>query len=377
MPVTLLEDQLSELVAIPSVNPGFGGVGEDGVATHVAKFLRQRGLEVEEQEVFPGRRNVVARIEPNELSGRPAVLLESHMDTVAASEWREGDPFIPRIQDGRLYGRGACDTKASLAVMLAVADHFSRHPGELKSPLVFAASVDEEVGQRGAFQLVRSQGALAGAITGEPTRCGIVHAHKGFFRCRLEVRGVAAHSAFPEKGDNAILRMGRVLARVAAYLEELKQRPQHPSLGGATLSVGTIRGGEAINVVPDRCSIELDRRMLPGETEDAVRKEIEGLIGDEDGGAIDEIVVRPGLNTDPEDPFAAALESAVKSHNQGHCDFEAAPYMTNATAYAAAGIPALVFGPGDIAQAHTDSEFVELAELDKAFSILKTFLHDE
>ncbi len=377
MAASLVEDQLSELVAIPSVNSGFGGPGEDAVGKHVSKFLRQRGLKVEEQEVFPGRCNVVARIEPEDLAGRPGVLLESHMDTVAAREWKEGDPFIPRVVDGRLYGRGASDTKASLAVMLAVVDYFARRPGELKAPLVFAASVDEEVGQVGAFKLMDLGLPLAGAITGEPTQCQIVHAHKGFFRCRLGVRGVAAHSAFPEKGDNAILRMGRVLTQVAAYLEELKGRPGHPSLGCPTLSVGTIRGGEAINVVPDRCSIELDRRMLPGETEEVVRREIEALVGGETGGGIDETVVRPGLNTDPQSPFAAGLAAAVKRHNQDRCEFQAAPYMTNATAYAAAGVPALVFGPGDIAQAHTDSEFVELAELDKAFSIFKTFLSYE
>ncbi len=376
MDTTLLQDQLGELVAIPSVNSGFGGVGEDAIVKHVSKFLRQRGLDVEVQEVGPGLRNVIARIEPEGRGGEPAVLLESHMDTVAAADWAKGDPFIPRIEGGRLYGRGACDTKASLAVMLGVVDYFVARPGALRTPLVFAATADEEVGQSGAFKLMESAGALAGAITGEPTLCQIVHAHKGFFRCRLMVRGVAAHSAFPEKGDNAILRMGRVLTRIASYEEELKGRPAHPALGAPTLSVGTIHGGEAINVVPDRCSIEIDRRMLPEETEETVRAEIEALIEPE-GGTVEEGVVRPGLNTDPGSAFAAGLETAVKRHCEGRCEFLAAPYMTNATAYAAAGVPALVFGPGDIARAHTDAEFVELAELDTAFAILKDFLSHE
>jgi acetylornithine deacetylase/succinyl-diaminopimelate desuccinylase family protein len=361
---------LKDLIALPSVNPSFGGSGEAAVADYVEAFLRKAGLKPIRQEVFPGRHNVVVQI-----GGEgQAVLLEAHMDTVAVEGWHSGSPFDPVEKAGRVYGRGACDTKASLAVFLATAAHFADHPDHLARPLLFAATVDEEECQRGAFRLMETQPDLAGAITGEPTLLDIVHAHKGVMRIQARTTGVAAHAAFPQRGDNAILHMGDVLQRLRQYGLDLGGRSPHPSLGHPTINAGTIRGGQAVNVVPDSCIIDLDRRMLPAETEASVVGELQQLLAGLDRAALEPpYLVRTGIETSPDHPFAARLAAAVRKE-KGECSFLVAPYMTNATAYAAAGVPSLVFGPGDIAQAHTKDESVAIAQLDAAFRVLVNFL---
>lgn len=366
--VTLLKD----LISLPSVNPAFGGTGEAAVADFVADFLDNAELTPERQEVFPGGRdNVYARVGD---AAEPAILLEAHMDTVAVENWFSGSPFDPVEKDGLLYGRGACDTKASLAVFLAVAAHFAQNPRKLRAPLIFAATIDEEEKQAGAFRLMESGLQLQGAITGEPTVLDIVHAHKGVLRLKVKTEGTAAHGAYPERGDNAILRMAPVLSRLNEYEKTLAAHPGHSSLGKPTLNIGTIRGGQAVNVVPDACEIDLDRRLLPDETGAAVLADIGQTLAGLDRVRVERPYLnRGGIDTAPETPFAEALAAAVRSQ-KGNCGFSGAPYMTNATAYAAAGVPSLVFGPGDIAQAHTRDEYVESAQLEAAFHILVNFL---
>jgi acetylornithine deacetylase/succinyl-diaminopimelate desuccinylase family protein len=362
---------LKDLIALPSINPSFGGAGEAAVADYVEDFLERCGADPERQAVFPGRDNILARIGP---AGQPAVLLEAHMDTVAAEGWFSGNPFEPVEAEGRIYGRGACDTKSSLAVFLAVTRYFAEHPERLKQPILFAATIDEEEKQSGALRLMEAGHALSGAITGEPTLLDIIHAHKGVLRLLIRSEGVAAHSAFPERGENAILRMGRVLERLEAYQAELARHPGHPALGRPTVNVGTIRGGAAVNVVPDACVIDIDRRLLPQEEGGSVWERLRALVADLPKVAVEPPYLdRRGIDTPLEAPFARALGKAVE-REKGSCLYSVAPYMTNATAYAAAGIPSLVFGPGDISQAHTKDEYVELAQLERGFRILVDFL---
>ncbi len=364
---------LKDLIAIPSVNPSFGGTGEAEVANFVSSALSAAGIEPERQGVLPGGRdNIIGRVGADD--GQPAILLEAHMDTVGTEGWHSENPFEPVEKDGRIYGRGACDTKASLAVFLALAEHFSRCPETLRQPLVFAASIDEEDAQSGAFRLMEAGLPIDGAITGEPTRLRIVHAHKGTLRFRVRTAGVAAHSAFPERGKNAIAAMAPVLSRLNEYMRSLAERSPHPGLGRPTANIGLIRGGQAVNVVPDSCAIEIDRRLLPEETGEGAMAEIRRLLMDLPDTIVEEpLVARSGLDTPVDSPVAARLATAI-SNSEGEALFETAPYMTNATAYAAAGIPSLVFGPGDIAQAHTRDEFIEIDQLIRAFRILKRFL---
>ncbi len=372
MDLLKLTQLLKDLIALPSVNPSFGGSGEAAVADYVLAYLEKAGLKPERQVVLDdGRDNVFVRVGEKE---GPAILLEAHMDTVATEGWLSGSPFDPVETEGRIYGRGSCDTKASLAVFLAVAAHFSRQPETLRVPLVFAATIDEEEMQTGASRLMEAGLDLQAAITGEPTLLDIIHAHKGILRFKIRTEGVAAHSAFPERGENAILKMAPVLSRLAEYESNLAARPAHPTLGRPTVNVGTIRGGQAVNVVPDSCVIDIDRRLLPDETGDEVLEEVRRTLSGLGKVTVESAVLdRVGIDTPVDSPVAEALAAAVRK-NKGDCQFLSAPYMTNATAYASAGIPSLVFGPGDIAQAHTRDEHVEAAQLESAFRILVDFL---
>ncbi len=253
---------LADLVRIDSVNASYeGGAGEKEIASWVQRFFAQRGIEVWEQEVFPDRPNVIARLRGRDPSRR--VILEAHTDTVSVQGMRI-PPFEPRIEDGKLYGRGSCDTKAGLAAMMHAAA--SLHEEGIQPPcdVWLAAVVDEEFFYRGVVQLCEGLTADA-ALVAEPTGLRAVIASKGVLRWRIVVRGKAAHSGKPHLGVNAINQMARVILAMEEDHQRLAARV-HPLLGPATLNVGVIRGGVQVNFVPDSCSIEIDRRLLPGET---------------------------------------------------------------------------------------------------------------
>jgi acetylornithine deacetylase ArgE len=365
---TNLAHLLSELIEIPSVNPAFGGTGEAQLGAWVEHRLRRTRADVWTQEVAPGRRNIFAALHPR---AQPALLLDAHLDTVAvAGNWTT-DPFRALELEGRIYGRGACDTKGSLAVFLSVFEGLARAATRVARPLVFVASVDEEAEQRGAFAAVEGL-ALSGAIVGEPTQCRVIHAHKGFVRFSLRAKGRAAHSAFPERGDNAIFRMASALRRLEAHAADLARRPPHSALGVPSLNVGTISGGIGVNVVPDRCLVTVDRRTLPGETAATVQREIESVIGDEAIDIVD-VVERRAVFTPTDDPLVCSMLRALEQCGVPALP-EGAPYLTNATAYASAGVPSIVFGPGCFDQAHVPDEYIAVAELTRAADVLRCLL---
>src|SRR6266581_858823 len=271
---------LRELIALPSVNPACAPAndsraGEHHVADFLAAVAGSSGLEVEFQEVFPNRANLLARMSP---SGRPRhrILLAPHTDTVGGES-----PvlFQPREKDGRLHGRGACDTKGSVAAMLAALMELARSPRRpQRTEIVFAGLVDEENGQGGSRALVAKGFKADLAIVGEPTRLRTVTAHKGDLWLQLETRGKAAHGARPELGRNAVHAMARIVDCLETTYASLLRQRKHSLLGNPTVSVGTIAGGSQPNIVPDRCRVSIDRRTLPGETEAAVRREIKALL---------------------------------------------------------------------------------------------------
>ena len=257
--------RLAELVAINSVNASLPrGPGEQAMADYVAQAARAFGAEVELHEVEPGRPNILARID----RGRPRTLMfECHLDTVGLAPMP--DALNPRIEGGRLYGRGSADPKGSLAAMLGVLEHAASDPA-FPVNLWLAGSMDEEITMRGSRALAERRPAVDGVIVGEPTGLQPIVAHKGVLRWRVRTAGVAAHSATPERGRNAIFDMQTVIAALRAGVEPGLAQSAHPRLGSATWSVGTIQGGEAVNVVPDACQIDCDRRLLPGEEPDAI-----------------------------------------------------------------------------------------------------------
>ncbi len=275
--MTKTEKLLRELIALPSVNPAFlparhPHAGEQRVAEFLAATAAQAGLDVEFQPVAGGRSNLLARLSPRG-QARQRVLLAPHLDTVNAAE----EQFTPAQRNGRLFGRGACDTKGPAAAMLAALCELARGgPRPADTEITFAGLVDEEHGQAGSRALVASGLRADLAIVGEPTRLEVVTAHKGTLWLELETRGKSAHGSCPELGRNAVHAMARIVDLLqTAYAAQLRRR-RHRLLGCGTVSVGAICGGTQANIVPDRCTILIDRRTLPGETEAGVRREIKG-----------------------------------------------------------------------------------------------------
>ena len=377
--MTRTEKLLAELIALPSVNPAFapaGGAsarptrqnyGEKNVADFLAVTAARAGLDIEFQKVFPGRSNIIARLRPKNKVVQ-TILLAPHLDTVGA----DTSQFVPRRKNGRLHGRGACDTKGSVAAMLSalceLAGSKSRPGG---TEIVFTGLIDEEHAQAGSRALAGGGFKADLAIVGEPTKLQVVTAHKGSLWLQLETCGKAAHGATPQLGKNAVLEMARVVEILETdYAAQLRKR-KHKLLGAATVNTGTICGGTQPNIVPDSCAISVDRRTLPGESEAKVKHEIAALLQAKKLSAkISSAKLAPALplETDCKLPLVQSFLRSAKQSRPAGVD-----YFCDAAVLAAGGIPSVVFGPGDIAQAHTAVEWISLAQLERAKDMLVRF----
>jgi len=368
---------LCELIALPSVNPAFlppgdSRAGEGRVADFLAVTAARAGLEIEFEKVLPGRVNLIARLRPKSRIAQ-TVLLAPHMDTVPAAETQ----FFPRKEGDRIYGRGACDTKGSVAAMLSAVITLAKSKQRPKeTEIIFAGLVDEESAQAGSRALARSRLKANLAIIGEPTSLQVVTAHKGNIWLQLETRGKSAHGSRPELGRNAVHEMARIVeALETEYASALRERRAHPLLGHATVNVGTIRGGTQPNIVPDVCEITVDRRTLPGETERGVKREIETFLARKK--------LRAALSTARSEPCLPMETSAklplvqqfLRSASQRKP--MGVHYFCDAAILAEGGIPSVVFGPGDIAQAHTIDEWISLRSLERAAEMLVRFLRSQ
>ena len=363
---------------------------EGRVTDHLVQRFSAAGLCWARQPVAPGRDNVIARLEAT-VPGAPVILWDAHQDTVPA-DGMTIEPFTPLVRDGRLYGRGACDVKGGMAAMLVALGRLQAAGTPRRKTVVFSATVNEEFGFTGAKALARlwtcqpaelpatdaAACELVGgrpdeAIVAEPTDLDVVTQHKGAVRWRIRIHGRACHSAFPERGENAIYPASRAVLAIEDLARELLRcRPDHPC-GPPTLSVGTIHGGTGVNLVPDLVVLEIDRRLVPGESPREAREELMRRIA----------AAVPGARIEHEDPFveSSGLPEATGGgcveaiERAGHaigieCRRTAARYGTNASIFAAAGVPSVVFGPGSIAQAHTADEWIDLDEVDEAARIL-------
>jgi acetylornithine deacetylase/succinyl-diaminopimelate desuccinylase-like protein len=364
---------LRELIALPSVNPAFLSAqhpraGEQRVGQFLGRLAVKAGLDVEFQPVLDDRSNLVARLAPRR-KARCRVLLAPHLDTVNAEEVQ----FTPRERNGKIFGRGACDTKGSIAAMMGALFNLARNgkrPQETE--LVFVGLVDEENAQAGSRALVRAKLKADLAIVGEPTELRVVTAHKGSLWLKLETRGKAAHGSRPELGVNAVHAMARVVDILETdYAKELTRR-QHPVLGRPTINVGAISGGTQPNIVPDYCSILIDRRTLPGEEEKTITRAIQSRLKSQGLMAafcnLRATAWLP-LETDPKLPLVARFLSSVRQARPAGVN-----YFSDASVLSHGGIPSVLFGPGDIAQAHTTDEWLETRSLERAEAMLRQFL---
>lgn len=363
-------DEASELcrrlVRQPSVNPP----GEEGcLARFLVDWFRSAGVEdVYAVEILPGRSNVLARVQSNETG--PRLIFNAHLDVVPPGEGWTKDPFGGASEDGRIWGRGSADMKGGLAAMLTALRFWLEQGLPLAGEIVFAGVIDEEFSNLGMRRLVQDGLTADYAIIGEPTGLAVNVGHRGFAAFRITTHGKACHASHPEEGHNAIYDMARVVSALQAFDTDLSERC-HPHLGSASLSVGTIAGGSKVNVVPDACSIEVDRRLLPGESVQHVEEEIATLIAKTGVSAqLETLTYLEPAETNFDQPLVREVAAAAEAILGRAVPVQAFPAGCEASFLVQRlGIPTVIFGPGNLVQAHKPDEWVSQEEVARAAQI--------
>jgi acetylornithine deacetylase len=353
----VLAELLADLVRIDSINPDLieGAAGEEEIARFVAGWLEDAGLEVEVEEVTPGRFNTVGIARGS--GGGRALLLNAHLDTVGVAGMDR--PFEPAVEDGRLHGRGSYDMKAGLAaIMLAGADAAR---AALRGDVIVTAVCDEEVASIGTARVAERYRADA-AIVSEPTEMRLALAHKGFVGFEVETKGRAAHGSRPDLGVDAIAHMGHILVGIEELDRRLRAEPTHPLLGSGSLHASVIEGGQEFSSYPERCLLKGERRTIPGETREHVEGELRQLLGEIEG-EIRVVVARQPFET----PADAEIAELVSRH-AGSPEIVGVPFWADSALLSSAGIPTVVFGPAGEG-AHAVEEWVDLASAERCAEI--------
>lgn len=362
--ISRMKRDLAALVAINTENPPGR---EREAAELISQMLSEIGFDMTLSEYAPGRTNVIGRLENGD---GPCFAFNTHIDVVPAGEGWAQDPFTLTERDGKLFGRGACDAKGPLVAMIEAMRWLAANRNDWNGTLMAIFVADEEVASEGAKFYVREAPAhIDYVVIGEPTSNTTYSAHKGSLRPLVRVHGVTAHSGTPELGENAIFRAAQLLGLVEETHEHSVRCRCHPLVGNASLTVTRISGGHADNVLPGACELLLDRRMVPGEDEDAVKQEIQDLLQlahDKFGVRSEIITFKPttggATETDSEDPIVlAGVEACAAQGNpepgpfgfQGGCDL---------VHFRSLGTKGIIIGPGSLAVAHKPDEFIPIDE---------------
>ena len=377
-----VDELLRSMVGYDTVNSSISGLPD--AELELSRFLETQagliGLETQRLPVSGEGFNLLVSHRVGAES--PWLLFESHLDTVSV-EGMTVDPFAGLVEGSRLYGRGACDTKGTGAAMLWALKGCVED-GAAACNVAILYTVDEEITKTGVHAFVRDQlpslgWKPQGVIVGEPTRLRLVVATNGVVRWRIATRGVAAHSSNPSRGLSAISMMVKVIdALESCYIPALAAT--HPLTGQARCSLNMIRGGEGINIVPEHCEIHIDRRLVPGEEPDQVIPAVQELL--DELGRADELLQ---VTQEPADmldyPLDPAGGEAFARHVQGilrgfglPARPEGVGYGTDASTLARAGIPVVVLGPGDISQAHTHDEWIDLDDLHRGVEVYASLM---
>lgn len=376
----LVRSLLRDLVAIDSVNPSLvpGARGEGEIGRFLCEFLRRQGIEAQLEEAAPGRANVVAQIGASKPPAPPeparvtaaagekfhaGLAILAHMDTVGAGDMQ--DPFTPREQDGRLYGRGALDIKSGVAAMCAATVALVRDRVPFSRPLLIAAVVDEECNSVGTEALLKNYSADA-AVVLEPTDLKLCIAHKGYAWFEIVTHGRAAHGSLPSEGRDAIRMMGRVLNLLDALDRKLATLAPHPLLGRGSLHASLISGGQELSSYPAQCSLQIERRTMPGESAEEIEAELRGLLAglerDPDFRAtLRGLGFRPAYEIPSDAPLVKSASEAIRRAASA-VELSGMFAWTDTALLAAAGIPGVVFGPCGRGL-HGAEEYVEVGSV--------------
>jgi acetylornithine deacetylase len=347
-----LTELTAQLVGIDSVNPALvpSGNGEREIALFVAEWCDRHGLEVD--VVGDDRPSVIATQRGS--GGGRSLLLNAHLDTVGVKGMAA--PHVPRIENGRLYGRGAYDMKGALAAILVAATGFRG----LRGDVIVTAVADEELASIGTEAVLERVSADA-AIVPEPTELQLAVAHRGFVGFELETEGVAAHGSRPDLGVDAIVRMGHVLVALEQLGERLISGPSHPLAGTGSVHASLIEGGQELSSFPARCLLTGERRTIPGETAADVEQELRELAGD---ATVRLIAYRDAYEAPVDHPFVELVARVA-----GTQDLVGAPFWTDAALIGGAGIPTVLYGPTGEG-AHAEVEWVDLGSLERVRDVI-------
>ena len=361
------------LIAIDSRNPRLvpHGPGESACAHFLAQVLSEWGFAVSIQEVAPGRPNVIARIGP---TGKSPLVLNGHLDVVG-TEGMTHEPFVPTSDGDKLFGRGSTDMKAGIAAMCVAAARAAAR-GALASEIVIAAVCDEEFESIGTRALLAAGLRATGAIVTEPTRMAVCPAHKGFAWLEVAVHGHAAHGSRYEVGVDAVRHAGLLLASLDRFEHDVLTTRRHALLGRPSLHAAMIRGGTGWSTYAEHCVLHIERRTIPGETGAQVLQEVESIVAalaatrEHFAATVQLVCAQPPSDLSVDAPLTQCVAVAA-GINGVHAPIEGLSCWTDAALFNAAGIPALCFGPGDIAHAHSAVEWVERSDVERATSVLE------
>ncbi|MGI8509859.1 MAG: ArgE/DapE family deacylase [Gemmatimonadaceae bacterium] len=365
------------LVQFDSRNPSLvsSSTGERGVACFLGRVLDDWGFRTELVDVADGRCNLIARAGAA-TAGARTLMLNGHLDIVGTDDMTH-PPFVPSIVDGLLYGRGSADMKGGIAAMcVAARDALQRG---IAGQIVIAAVIDEEYESLGTRALVSSGVRTDAAIITEPTGLAMCPAHRGFVWARLDFRGRAAHGSRYDLGVDAITHAALVIAELHRLQLDVLHRRSHPLLGRPSLHASTIAGGTGLSTYPDRCTVKIERRTIPGETEATFLQELnESCHIVRSSNPTLDVSIQVTTSQLPSDvpldaPVLAELERALKEENIP-IRIEGLSAWTDAALLNEAGIPAICFGPGDIALAHSSTEWVPVQQIHDATRVLERFI---
>jgi acetylornithine deacetylase/succinyl-diaminopimelate desuccinylase family protein len=373
-----LKDLLIKLVSIPSVNTTSDSahIPEEDIFRFIVNYLNQIGLDVKIMRMPNGRPNVFARRDG--ITHKKSLLLTAHMDTVNV-DGMVVDPFLAKIENGRIFGRGTCDTKASLAIYLWLMKKIQPFAETLDRDIQFLATCDEENGCIGSSWLAEQNFTADEIIVGEPTENIVAVAHRGAMVLKFETVGLSAHASVPENGNNAVDQMCDLMTHIRKEWIPKFTSAVDPILGHSTASFTIIQGGNRYNIIPEKCEATMDIRYLPSQssakileelnhhlTELRETKNINARLKCEDN--------KSPLATDPSNPFVKRLLASASKIKGGLAEPGGLPFMTDASPLSRSGQPCVVFGPGSITHAHSRDEFLEVDQFYAAAEILQDFV---